>query len=145
VNDAQGLAELLHAAEVAVIAVAIDTDWDVELYLVISIIWLGFAYIPWDTRTTEHDTSEGEVEGISSRDDSDSLCTTNPDSVVCQKFLRFINTVTKLRCPLVDVIEQTEGNILVDSSWPDICGVETGSGNSFIEFLMYISAAHSWR
>jgi len=39
---------------------------------------------------------------------------------------------------LVDVVEQANRDILVDTSWADVGGVETGTRNSFIEFLVCI-------
>jgi len=45
VDDAEGLTELLHTAEVTVVAVTVDTDGDVELDLVVCVVRLGLADI----------------------------------------------------------------------------------------------------
>jgi hypothetical protein len=135
VDNAKGLTELLHTAEVTVVAVTVDTDGDIELNLVIGVVRLGLTNIPWHTGTTEHDTSEAHVESITGVDNTDTLSTLLPDTVVCEKLLGLIDTVTELGGPLVDIVEQTQGNILRDTTGTDVGGVETSTGNTFIEFL----------
>jgi hypothetical protein len=111
-DDAEGLTELLHAAEVAVVAVTVDTDGDIELNLVVSIVRLRLADIPWDTRATKHDTSERVVESISGRNNTNTLGTALPDTVIGQQLLSLVNAVTELSGPLVDVVKDTDGKIL---------------------------------
>ena len=82
VDDAEGLAELLHAAEVAVVAVAVDTHRDIELHLIVCVVRLAFADVPGDTASSEHHAGEGVVEGVGGGDDADPLGPTLPDSVV---------------------------------------------------------------
>ncbi len=84
VDDAEGLAELLHAAEVAVVAVSVYADWDVEFDLVVGVIWLALAYVPWYTTSSKHDAGERVVEGVRGGDDTDALGSTFPDSIVCK-------------------------------------------------------------
>lgn len=136
VDDAEGLAELFHSAEVSVVAVAIDTDWHIELNLVIGVIGGGLANIPRNARSSKHDAREGEVESIGGGDDTDTTETVDPDTVVRQHFFGLVDTVAELGGPLVDVIEQADGDILRDATGSDICGVETGARDTLIEFLV---------
>lgn len=136
VDDAEGLAELLHSAEVSVVAVAIDTDWHIELDLVIGVIGGRLADVPWDSGSSEHHTGEGQVESIGGGDDTNATETVDPDTVVRQHLLGFVDTVTELGRPLVDVIEQADGDILGNTTWSDVCGVETGARDTLIEFLV---------
>lgn len=140
VDDAEGLTELFHAAEVTVVTVTIDTDWDVKLDLVVGVVWLGLADIPWDTGTAEHDTGEGEVEGVGGGDLSNALGAADPDTVVGQKLLGLVDAVTELGCPLVDVVKETNWDILVNSSWSDVGGVKTGSRDTLVELLEFMLA-----
>ena len=135
VDDAQGLAELLHTAEVTVVAVAVDTDRDVELDLVVGVVRLGLTDIPWHTRSTEHDTSEAHVQRISGVDDTHTLSSGLPDTVVRQQFLGLVNAVAELRGPLVDVVKQAKGKILGHTARADVGGVETGTGDTLVKFL----------
>ena len=139
VDNAKGLAELLHAAEVTVVAVTVDTNRDVELDLVVGIIRLGLADVPGDTGTTEHDTREGVVEGISSADDTNTLGTADPDTVVGQELLSLVNAVTELGGPLVDVVKKTNGKILGNATGADVGSVKTGTRDTLVEFLVSIS------
>ncbi|KAI6875764.1 NADH-ubiquinone oxidoreductase 49 kDa subunit [Hortaea werneckii] len=82
VNDTERLSELLHTAEVAVVAVAVDTDWDIELNLVVGVIRLRLADVPRHTRSTQHDTTEGVVERVSRANNADALGTADPNTVV---------------------------------------------------------------
>lgn len=137
VDDAEGLAEFLHSAEVSVVAIAIDTDWHIEFDFAISVIRRRLANVPWDSGSSEHNTREGEVESISGGDDTDTTKTVDPDTVVCQHFFGFIDTVAELGGPLVDVVEQADGDILGDATGSDVCGVETGARDTLIEFLFW--------
>lgn len=139
VDDAERLAELLHAAEVAVVAVAVDADGDVELDLVVGVVRLALADVPWHTRTAEHDAREGQVQGVGGRDHADAAQTVDPDTVVREHLLGLVNAVAELRGPLVDVIEQAERKILVDTSGTDVGSVETGTRDSLVEFLCFLT------
>jgi hypothetical protein len=134
-DDAQRLAELLHAAEVTVVAVTVDTNGHIELNLVVSIVGLGLADIPWDTRTTKHDTSERVVESICGRNNTNTLGTALPDTVVGQKLLSLVNAVTELSGPLVDVVKDTNGEILGNTTGTDVSSVETGTRDTLVELL----------
>jgi hypothetical protein len=136
VDDAERLAELLHTAEVTIIAVTVDTDRHIELDLIISVVRLRLADIPWDTGATEHDTSETHVQRIGGADDTNALGSGLPNTVVGEEFLGFIDTVTELGGPLVDIVKETEGNILRNTTGADIGSVETGTGYSLVEFLL---------
>ena len=64
-DDSKTLSELLHAAKIAVVAVAIGTDGDIELHLVIRVVRLTLPYIPWHPTRSQHGPSEAKVQGIS--------------------------------------------------------------------------------
>lgn len=136
VDDAQRLAELFHTAEVAVVAVTVDADGDVEIDLVVGVVGLGLADVPGDTGTTEHDAGEGVVERISGADDTNTLGTADPDTVVGQELLGLVDAITELGSPLVDVVEKANGEILGNATRTDVGGVETGTGDTLIEFLV---------
>jgi hypothetical protein len=136
VNDAEGLAKLLHAAEVAVIAVAVDTDRDIELDLVVGIVGLGLTDIPGNTRAAEHNTSEAHVKRIGGADNTNALGSSLPDTVVREQFFGFVDAVTKLSSPLVDIIQEAKREILGDTTGSDVGGVETGTRYSLVKFLV---------
>ncbi len=135
VDNAETLAEFFHATEVAVVAVAVYADRHVELYLVIGIVWLAFPYVPGYTRTSKHDATETVVEGVGGRDDTDAFSTAYPDAVVGEKFFGFVNAVAELGGPLIYVVEESEGNVRMDTAGADVGGVKAGAGDTLVEFL----------
>lgn len=136
VNDAEGLTEFLHTAEVSVVAVTVHTDGDIEIDLVVGIVWLRLADIPWHTGTTQHDTSEAHVESICGADHTDTLCSGLPDTVVSQEFFGFVNAVTELGGPLVNIVEQPEGKVLGNTTRSDVGGVQSSTRDTLVEFLI---------
>ena len=127
VNNAQRLPEFFHTAQIPVVAVTVDTDGDVKLDLIVRIIRLGLADIPRHTGAAKHDTAEAEIESVGSGYYSDILGPVYPDPVVREEFLRFVDTVRELCRPLVNVIQKTEWEVLMDTSGSDIGGMQTGS------------------
>jgi hypothetical protein len=143
------LTELLHTAEVTVVAVTVDTDGDVELDLVVCVVRLGLTDIPRHTRTTKHDTRERVVESISGADNTNTLGTADPDTVVGQKLLGLVNAVAELCGPLVNIVKKTKGKILRNTTGANVGGVKTGTRDTLVEFLVEILASiirhSSWK
>ena len=135
VDNSEGLAELLHSAEISIVAIAIGANRNVELDLVISVVRLALSDIPWHTRTSKHNTGEGQVQCLGSGNDTNTSQSLNPDTVVSQHLFGLVESVTKLSSPLVDVVEKTNGDILVDTTGSNIGGVKTGTRDTLIEFL----------
>lgn len=135
VDDTEGLAEFLHAAQVSVVAVTVDADWDIKFDLVICVVRLALSDIPRHTGTSKHDTGERKVESICSRHNTDTLQSVDPNTVVRQHLFSFVNTVAELGGPLVNVVEKAHGDILVNTTGADVCSVQTGTRYTFVEFL----------
>ena len=57
-DDAEGLAEFFHAAEVAVVAVAIYTNGHIEFDLVIGVIGLALTDVPVHAASSQHHPAE---------------------------------------------------------------------------------------
>lgn len=53
-DNSDGLSHLLDTADVAVVAVAVLPDRYVKVDLVVLLVWLRLAQIPWDTGATQH-------------------------------------------------------------------------------------------
>jgi hypothetical protein len=135
VDDAQRLTELFHTDEISVVAVTVGTNGHIKFDLVVGIIRLALSDIPRYTGATQHGAGEGEVQSLGGRNDTNTPQSLNPDTVVRKHLLGLINTVTELSSPLVDVIEKTNGDILVNTTRADVGSVQTGTGDSLVEFL----------
>ena len=134
-DDAKGLAEFFHAAEVAVVAVSVHPDWDVELYLIVRVIWLALSYIPGYAAAPKHNAGEGEVESVGGGNDTNALGSAFPASVIGEQLFGFIDPVPKLSSPLVDVVEEAEREVLVDAARADVGGMKASAGDAFVELL----------
>ncbi len=64
-DDAHRLAHLLHAHEVAVVAIAVLADRNIEIHLVIDVIGLRLAQIPRDARAAQHRAGEAPIRACS--------------------------------------------------------------------------------
>ena len=137
VDDAEGLAEFFHAAEITVIAVPVYPNWDVKLDLVVRIVRLTFAYIPGYTAASKHDAGERVVESVSSGDNTNALSSAFPYSIICEQFLCFVDSISKLSRPLVDVVKEAKGEVLVDAARTDVGRMKAGTGDTFVELLPY--------
>jgi hypothetical protein len=58
-----------------------------------------------------------------------------PNSVIREHLLGFVDAVTKLCCPLIDVVEKADWQVLMDTSRTNISGVESRTGDTLIELL----------
>ena len=134
-NDSQTLPKLLHPAQVPIVAIAIHAHGHVELDLVVGVVRLALAHVPGHAAATQHHAGEGVVEGVGGGDDADALRPAFPDAVVRQEFFGFVDPVAELRRPLVDVVQEAEGQVLVYAPGADVGGVEAGAGDAFVEFL----------
>lgn len=139
-DDAEGLPEFFHSAEVSVVAISVDAHGHVEVHLIVGIVRLAFPHVPGDARAAEHDARERVVEGVGGRDDADALGAAFPDAVVCEEFFGFVNAVAELGCPLVNVIEEAYRKIRVHAAGANVGRMETGARHTFVEFLSRPSA-----
>jgi hypothetical protein len=57
-DDAKRLSEFFHSAKVSVVAITIDSNRNIELDFVVSIVRLALPNIPWDTGPSQHDPGE---------------------------------------------------------------------------------------
>src|SRR6266566_2089466 len=67
-HDARGLAHLFHADQIAVVAVAVLADRNVEIHLGIAFVGLRLAQIPCRPRATHHDAGKTPFPGLLERD-----------------------------------------------------------------------------
>lgn len=126
-DNPQALSELLHPTQVPIITITIHTHRHIEFNLIICVIRLRFTDIPGYTGAAEHDAREAVVEGFGCCYDADAFGAPDPDAVVGEEFFSFVNAVAELGGPLVDVVEEADGEVLGDTAWTDIGCVETGA------------------
>lgn len=129
----QGFAHLLHATEVAVVAVAVFTDGDVEFDLVVGIIPLHLAQIPLDPAPSHHHPAESVAARIVRGDDAHAHGALFPDAVGADDLLDLVDAGAELGGPHEDVVEEAVGEVEGDAAGADVGGVEAGAGDALVE------------
>ena len=64
------------------------TDRDIELELVVCVVWLSLAQVPRDAGAAKHDTAESAIECLLSRDHPNVHKTLAPDAAARQQLRR---------------------------------------------------------
>src|SRR5690242_7864191 len=90
-DDAVGLAHLLHAAQVAVVAVAVDADGDVEVHLGIFRVRLLLAQVPFHAGAAQHHAGHAPLLGQFRADHTDADGALLPDAVGGEQCLVFVH------------------------------------------------------
>lgn len=131
---------ILHTGDegLPVVSVAVMADRHVKLHLIISIIGLRLPQVPLDTGTPQHDSTAGNTprlhkpsytvryhrhrqrtpqpeaiaESFVSGNDTDILRPLHPYPVVREQVIHFIDSLTKLSRPVIDVVQQTDRKVL---------------------------------
>mmetsp|Transcript_50842 Transcript_50842/g.132162 ORF Transcript_50842/g.132162 Transcript_50842/m.132162 type:complete len:291 (-) Transcript_50842:410-1282(-) len=132
-DDANRLAHLLEAHEVAVVAVALGAHWHLELELGVDLVRLCPPKVPRDSGAAEHDATEAVVESVLSGDHSDIDKALLPDAVAGEQFLDLVEAPWERLSPRVDVLAQPERQVGRHATRPDVCCVHARAGYALIE------------
>merc|ERR1712212_1013801 len=138
-DDSQALPHLQHSHQVAVVAVAVGAHRHVKVHKVVSIVWLRFPKIPFDASASEHYPTASPVDRILSRDDADINDSLLEQPIVGDQVLHFIKSLAKLCDELVDVVEKTNWDVLMNSSWSNISSMHSSSTGAFIELHHFLT------
>ncbi|OIQ68002.1 hypothetical protein GALL_504100 [mine drainage metagenome] len=113
-DDAVGLAHLFHADKIAVVAVAVLADRNVEIQAIVDVVGLGLAQIPCHARAAQHRSGHAQVHRPLGGNDPDADRALLPDAVVGQQGFVFIDIGRKAPGEVVDEIEQRTLAVLVE-------------------------------
>src|SRR5690606_22532154 len=112
-DDARRLAQLLDTDEVAIVAVAVLADGNVEIELIVDFVWLVLAQIPYDARAPQHRAREAELHRALWRYDADIDRALLPDAVIRQKRLVLVDAGRKAVHEVFDEVEERAAARLV--------------------------------
>ncbi len=132
-DDAQALSHLLHADQVAIVGVAVDADGHVELDLVVGVVRLTLAQVPLDARAAQHGAAEAQVERVLGRHDADADRARSPQAIRREQVFYFVQALTELADERVNVVHETDGQVVGDSARTNVSGVETRARHSLVE------------
>ena len=119
-HDARGLPHLLHADAVAVVAVAVLADRDVELEFLVALVGLRLAQIPRRARPAHHDPREPPRPRLVERDDSDVNVALLEDPVVRQQAFEVVADLQERIAEVPYLVDELRREILVDAARPHI-------------------------
>ncbi len=105
-DDAVGLAELLDANQITVVAVAVGADRNVEIHAVVDFVRLLLAQIPLDAGAAQHRAGETERQGAFGRHHANADGALLPDAVVGQQGFVFVDIGRETLGEVIDEIEQ---------------------------------------
>ena len=105
-DDAVGLAHFFDAHQVAVVAVAVHADGDVEVHVGIDLVGLLLAQVPGDARAAQHRPGEAQLHRALGRDDADVHRALLPDAVVGEQGFVFVDAGREAAREVLDEIQQ---------------------------------------
>src|SRR4029079_9669360 len=129
-HEAHRLAHLLHANEIAVVAIAVLADRDVELKLAVAFVRLALAQVPRGTRAPHHDAGEALRPGIVELDHADIDIALLENAVVGEQALDVVADLEKRIAEGVDVGDQFRRQVLVDAARAEISGADAGGARA---------------
>mmetsp|Transcript_18312 Transcript_18312/g.29274 ORF Transcript_18312/g.29274 Transcript_18312/m.29274 type:complete len:384 (-) Transcript_18312:3287-4438(-) len=132
-DNAHRLAHLFHAAEVAVIAVAVLAHRDLEVEFVIAFIGLRAAQVPGEARSAHHNPRKGIVLNVVFSHHANIGVALFKDAVFGQKPVNIVQHGGEFMGPLFDVVDQIVGQVLMHATGPEIGCVQARTAGPFIE------------
>ncbi len=113
-DDAVRLAHFLDPHQVAVVAVAVRADRDVEIHPVVDFIGLLLAQVPGDAGAADHRAREPELQRALRRDHADVHRALFPDAVVREQGLVIVDGLRKAFRERLDEVEHAAAARLVE-------------------------------
>ena len=123
-HDLHALSHLHHPAQIPVVAIAMGSDGNLEIHLVVAFIRLRPAQIPRQPRAAHHHAGEAEIEAFLLRHDSDIDVALLEDTVLGQQAVDIVKRLVELLGPLPDIVAQLLGQILMHTAGAEIGRVQ---------------------
>jgi hypothetical protein len=132
-HDPHRLPHLLHANEIAVVAVAVLPDRNVEIHLGVTVVRLRFAQIPGRAGTAYQNARKSPSPRLLKCQSADIHVTRFEDAVEREQPVQIVDDTEKWIAPGLDVVDQLWRKILVHAPGPIVVGVHPAPGCALIE------------
>ena len=132
-HDAHRLAHLFHADAVAVVAVAVLADRNVEFEFGIAFVRLRPAQIPGRARAAHHHAGEAPVPGILQLDHADIDVALLEDAVAGEQAVEIVDHLQERIAERADVVDQLRRQILMHAAGPEIGRVHARARGALVE------------
>src|SRR6185437_9943820 len=132
-HDLRRLAHLLHADEIAVVAVAVLADRDVEIHFGIAFVRLRLAQVPGRARAAHHHAGEAPVPGVGQRHHANVDVALLEDAVVGQQRIEIVDHLEERIAESPDVVDELRRQVLVHAARTEVVGVHARAGSALVE------------
>ena len=165
-DDTDGLAHFRHAAEIAVVAVAVHADGDVKINLVVHFIRLFLTHVPFHAGTAQHHAGEAFLQRALRGNHADANRTLFPNTVVGEQGFQRVDVFGEAFAEGVDKVEHAAfagsveffqhfraaefaffvfrhevGQVAVHAADAEIRGVHACAGHGFIQIHQLFAVA----
>src|ERR1700738_4742710 len=132
-HDANRLAPLFDADAVAIVAIAILADRNIEIHFGIAFVGLRFAQVPGGARAAHHHAGKTPRPSLLKRHHADIDVTLLEDAIVGPQGYEGIDRGHERIEPGLDVVDQLRWQILVDAADPEIRRMHAAAGGTLIK------------
>ena len=132
-HDAHRLAHLFHADVVAVEAVTVLADGDVEFHLLVALVGLRLAQIPRRAGAAHHHAREAPFPAGFEIDHADIDVALLEDAVVAEQAFEVVADLEERIAPFGDVVDQRDRDVLVHAAGTDIGRVHARAAGPLVE------------
>ncbi len=132
-DDAERLAHFIHADEIAIIAIAVLADGNVEVEFRINFVRLRAAQIPRHAGAAHHDAGKAPGLRIFRRHDADVGIALHENAVAREQRFEIVEHLLVRAAEIINVAQQFRRHILMDATGTEIGRVHTRARGAFIE------------
>ncbi len=132
-HDAHGLAHFFHADQVAVVAVAVLADRNVEIHLGIAFVRLRLAQIPGRARAAHHHAGKTPFPCLLQRDHADVDVALLEDAVAGEQPVEIVDHAQERIAPGLDIVDQLWRQVLVHAADAEKGRMHARAGGALVE------------
>mmetsp|Transcript_4758 Transcript_4758/g.11747 ORF Transcript_4758/g.11747 Transcript_4758/m.11747 type:complete len:443 (+) Transcript_4758:85-1413(+) len=132
-DDSDALPHLLHADEVAVVAVSVRSHRNVKLHAVVHVVRLHLANVPRNPAAAQHGAGEAVRHGVARAHLANLHEPLLPDSIAVEHLLELVDARRKLLREQVDIFAESQRQVLRHASWSHVRGVHARTADSLVE------------
>ena len=133
-DDLQALAHLQDAHQVAVVAVPVLGDGDIEIHVGVNVIRLRLAKVPGNAGGAQVGPTEAPVHGLLGGDGADAHRALLENAVLGQETFAIVDDLGKTLAPRHDVVGKPSRHVEGDAAGAEISHVQAGAAHPLAKF-----------
>ena len=132
-HDADRLPHLLHADAVAVVAVAVLADRNVEIHLGVAFVGLRLAQVPGRARAAHHHAGEAPLPGVLQPHHADVDVALLEDAVVGEQRFEVVADLQERIAERLDVVDQLRRQVLMHAADAEVGRMHARARGALVE------------